>query len=58
MDPKINEELPLREYILATYNEDIARKYNLKPCTDIPSQYANRNLATIREQLERETTEI
>jgi hypothetical protein len=52
-NPRINEELPLREYILATYNRDIARIYNVKPCPDIPARYF-RVLTTIKEQLKRE----
>ena len=56
MNPKINEEIQLRQYILATYNEDIAKKYAKKPCTNIPSNFP-RDLATIREQRKRDTAE-
>ena len=52
--PRINEELPLRQYILATYNEDVAKLYNVKPCSTIPPEYF-RDLSTIREQLMRDT---
>ena len=52
-NPRIHEELPVREYILATYNEDIAIKYNLKPAKDIPASYY-RDLSSIKEQLKRE----
>ena len=52
--PRINEELPLRQYILATYNKDIAKKYKVKACAKIPSEYF-RNLSTVREQLIRDT---
>ena len=52
-NPRINEELPLREYILATYNQDIAEMYDLKPCSNIPSKYF-RDLVSIKEQLNRE----
>jgi hypothetical protein len=52
-DPRINEELPLREYILATYNKEIAKKYNLKPADDIPASYS-RDLSSIKEQLKRD----
>jgi hypothetical protein len=52
-DPRMNEELPLREYIMATYNEKIAKKYNKKPADDIPASYS-RDLSSIKEQLERE----
>ena len=52
--PRINEEIPIRQYILATYNKDIAKKYKLKPCSKIPSAYF-RDLLTIREQLTRDT---
>ena len=44
--PRINEEIPIRQYILATYNKDIAKKYKLKPCSKIPSAYF-RDLLTI-----------
>ncbi|XP_046439459.1 uncharacterized protein LOC124190679 [Daphnia pulex] len=50
-NPRINEELPLREYILTTYNNEIAKKYNEKPSTQIPP---SRTLSDIKEQLERE----
>jgi hypothetical protein len=53
-DPRINEELPLRQYILAKYNNEIAEKYNLKPSTKIPPNYSSRTLSDIKEQLERE----
>jgi hypothetical protein len=49
-DPRINEESPLREYILATYNNKIAEKYGLKPCRNVPASYF-RVLSTIKEQL-------
>jgi hypothetical protein len=52
-NPRINEELPLREYILATYNQDIAKRYHLKPCPNIPLKYF-RDLVSIKEQLKRE----
>jgi hypothetical protein len=52
-DPRINEEMPVREYILATYNKQIAEKYKLKPSTNIPVSYS-RNLSSIKEQLEGE----
>jgi hypothetical protein len=53
-DPRINEELPLRQFILFKYNEDIAKKYNVKPCPKIPPEYV-RDLSNIRETLIRET---
>ena len=37
--PRINEELPLRQYILATYKEDLTKLYNVKPCSTIPPKY-------------------
>ncbi|EFX76005.1 hypothetical protein DAPPUDRAFT_322835 [Daphnia pulex] len=52
-DPRINEESPLREYILATYNNKIAEKCGLKPCPDVPQSYF-RVLSTIKEQLKME----
>ena len=56
-DPRINEELTLREYIFATYNEEIAKKYEKKPCANVPAKYF-RDLSTIREQLKRDMGEI
>ncbi len=53
-DPRINEELPLRQYILATYNNEIAKKYNVKPSIKIPPSYSSRTLSSIKKQLERE----
>ncbi len=53
-DPRIKEELPLREYILATYNKEIAQKYNLKPSTKIPPSYSSKTLSEIKEQLKRD----
>ena len=52
-NPRINEELPLREYIMATYNQDIAKMHNFKPCPDVPARYF-RDLTTIKEQLKKE----
>ncbi|EFX65300.1 hypothetical protein DAPPUDRAFT_264900 [Daphnia pulex] len=49
-DPRINEESPLREYILATYNNKIAEKCGRKPCPNVPASYF-RVLSTIKEQL-------
>ena len=49
-DPKINEESPLREYILATYNKELAEKHRVKPCPNVPASYF-RVLSTIKEQL-------
>lgn len=54
--PKWKESWPLREYIFATYQEDIVKHYQrskVKACTDIPVEY-KRELSTIRENLERE----
>jgi hypothetical protein len=53
-DPRINENSPLREYILTTYNKEIAKKYNVKLSTQIPSSYSSRTLSSIKEQLQRE----
>ncbi len=36
-DPRIIEELPLRQYILTTYNKEISKEYNVKLSTEIPS---------------------
>ena len=52
-DPRINDELPLREYILATYNKQIAEKYSVKHSSHIPASYF-RDLSTIKEKLETE----
>jgi hypothetical protein len=52
-NPRTNEESPLREYIFATYNEEIAKKYKKKPCANVPAKYF-RDLSTIREQLKRD----
>jgi hypothetical protein len=49
-DPRIYEESPLREFILATYNNSIAEKYGRKPCSGVPVRYF-RVLSTIKEQL-------
>ena len=54
MDPKINEQMQLRQYILAIYNEDIANKYGFKPCTNIPAHFF-RDLISIRENLKKDT---
>ncbi|EFX60993.1 hypothetical protein DAPPUDRAFT_340838 [Daphnia pulex] len=53
----IREESPLREYIFATYNEEIAKKYEKKPCANVRAKYF-RDLSTIREQLKRDMGEI
>lgn len=52
-NPRLKEELPVREYILANYNEEIAQKYKLKPADDIPETYF-RDLSFFKEQLKRE----
>ena len=52
--PSINgEEWPLREYIMATYNERIADEHGRKPCPDVPDHY-KRDLNTIRQNIENE----
>ena len=50
MDPKIKKESPLRKYILATYNKELAARYGVKPCPEVPASYF-RVLSTIKEQL-------
>jgi hypothetical protein len=52
-NPRIIEDMPVREYILATYNKQIAEKYKVKPSENIPRTYF-RNLSSIKEKLERE----
>jgi hypothetical protein len=37
-NPRTNEESPLREYIFATYNEEIAKKYEKKPWANVPAK--------------------
>ncbi len=56
-DPRINKNSPLCEYILTTYNKEIANKYNKKPSTQIPSNYSSRTLSSMKEQLQREIAE-
>jgi hypothetical protein len=56
-DPRINENSPLCEYILATYNNEIAKKYNVKPSTQIPSSYSSRTLSSMKKQLKKEIAE-
>ena len=53
MEPKLDERLPLREYIFAKYQEELAHKYEVKECIEIPSAYSNHDLETIRLNLER-----
>lgn len=52
-EPSIVEEWPLREYILANYNKDIAKKCKKQPSSNIPPRY-KRDLKTIRAEIERE----
>ena len=56
-DPRINENSPLCEYILATYNNEMAKKYNVKPLTHIPSSYSSRTLSSMKKQLKKEIAE-
>lgn len=53
-DPRINKELPFRQYLPVTYNKDIAKKYNVEPCDEIPTHFA-RDLSKIRDQLKYDT---
>jgi hypothetical protein len=52
-DPRINENSPLCEYILATYNIEIAERYNKTPSTQITPSYS-RNLSSIKKKLQRD----
>ena len=52
MLPKLMDRLPLREYIFANYQEDLAREYLLKKSIDIPPNY-HHDLETIRRDIER-----
>jgi hypothetical protein len=52
-DPRINENSPLCEYILATYNNEIAERYNKKPSTQITLSYSS-TLSSIKKQLQRD----
>ena len=54
LQPTFMEHLPLREYILATYNQQIAKHYKKKPSVDIPPEY-HHNLYNIRLQLKEKT---
>jgi hypothetical protein len=49
-EPLINEGLPLREYIFATYNKEIAKVYHKVPCCEIPRNYF-RDFWDVEEQL-------
>ena len=52
--PQTNVTMPLREYIFAKHNKEIADRYNVRPCKSIPSAYDQHDLSTIREQLRRD----
>ena len=52
MPPKLTDRLPLREYILANYKEEIAKKYKCKPCVNIPEDYYH-DIEAIRLDLQR-----
>lgn len=52
-NPRIDEEMPLREYIFAMYNKEISEMHNVYPCTRIPEKYF-RDLFTIKKQLKRD----
>lgn len=51
MKPKFREHWHLREYIIANYHEDIAKRHGAKPCSGIPEEY-NRDLDCIRDHLQ------
>ena len=53
MSPRLMERLPLREYIFANYQEQIAEKYQIKKCVTIPADYYY-DLETIRSNLKRD----
>lgn len=53
-NPLINEDVPLREYIFAKFNDEIAKRYHMKPCFEIPQNYY-RDLWAIKKQLEMDT---
>jgi len=52
MEPKLLERHPLREFIFVNYQEDLAKKYDCKPCINIPLDY-HHHLETIRSDLKR-----
>ena len=54
LQPTFMENLPLREYIFATYHKEIAVHYGYKPSIDIPESYYH-DLNQIRQMLERKT---
>ena len=51
MLPKLTERLPLREFIFANYQEEIAKKYKCKQCVEIPEYY--HDVESIRSDLKR-----
>ena len=51
LKPKWAENWPLREYILANYNEDIAKLYGVLPSSEIPTEY-KRDLDCIRDNIQ------
>ena len=53
-NPLINEDVPLRQYIFAQYNDEIAEQYHMEPCVEIPRNYY-RDLWAIKKQLEMDT---
>ena len=57
MLPRLIYRLPLREYIFANYQEQIATKYKVKKCVTIPTDYYY-DLETIRSDLNRDANVI
>jgi hypothetical protein len=53
-NPLINEDVPLRQYIFAQYNDEIAEQYHQEPCVEIPRNYY-RDLWAVKKQLEMDT---
>ncbi len=49
--PSLVKDLPLRQFIMANYNEEIAKKYGMEVCKDIPQHYFH-DLSDIRKHLE------
>lgn len=50
--PRLTERLPLREYLFATYHQEMAKMFHCKPCLNVPIKY-HHNLETIRSDLQK-----
>ncbi|OQR80995.1 hypothetical protein THRCLA_11895 [Thraustotheca clavata] len=52
--PTIQQPLPLREYIFAHCQDELATKYNRKKCSNVPAKYYSHDLDDIERQLNRQ----